>query len=221
MRVSGVVASAGLFLTIAAPNLKTVSMHVSYEACMALVYIGSACTGMGLSTLIPTVFSTAGHLPGVHPGTAIATVAFFAYSGSIVGPPLIGGLSTGFESLALSLAVASVLISTISFLSVGILPESDTKDDTNGTVASTTSAAHETTNALHKQSISKSECNERSGKSIDDEPSVYSGVKSLLQPLISESFSHQDLETETENDDLQRKPYVASYVVQGSLVYER
>ena len=61
--------------------------------------IGFALTGSGLSTLIPTVFSSAGHLPNQDAGKAIATVAAFTYSGSIVSPPMIGAMSSLFGSL--------------------------------------------------------------------------------------------------------------------------
>jgi MFS family permease len=61
--------------------------------------MGLMLTGAGLSTLIPTVFSSAGHLPDQDTGKAIATVAAFTYSGSILSPPMIGSMSTAFDSL--------------------------------------------------------------------------------------------------------------------------
>lgn len=70
---------------------------------LAIVFctLGIMLTGAGLSTLIPTVFSSAGHLPNQDTGKAIATVAAFTYSGSILSPPMIGAMSTAFDSLRL------------------------------------------------------------------------------------------------------------------------
>jgi MFS family permease len=86
-------ATFGQALLILAPSLSGEVTQIAVAVC------GAALTGFGLSTLIPTVFSSAGHLPDTHAGTSIATVAAFTYSGSIVGPPLIGGISQGLHSL--------------------------------------------------------------------------------------------------------------------------
>ena len=83
---------AGLLLVVFAPLL---------PLSIAFCTLGLALTGAGLSTLIPTVFSSAGHLPNQDTGKAIATVAAFTYSGSILSPPMIGAMSTAFDSLRL------------------------------------------------------------------------------------------------------------------------
>jgi MFS family permease len=109
-------ASTGLLVVVLAP-----SCGEQYSLPMAC--IGFAITGCGLSTLIPTMFSTAGHLPGVHAGSSIARVAFFTYCGSIIASPLIGALSDAFDSLRAALLVCAVLLSFISPLGIGIPPE--------------------------------------------------------------------------------------------------
>jgi MFS family permease len=51
---------------------------------------GFALAGIGLSVIIPLVFGSGGHIPGVSPGAGIATVTGLGYLGFIVGPPTIG-----------------------------------------------------------------------------------------------------------------------------------
>ncbi|WP_225412389.1 MFS transporter [Stigmatella hybrida] len=52
--------------------------------------IGFGCVGLGLSNLIPVLFSAAGRAPGVPSGVGIAAVSTLGYGGFLVGPPLIG-----------------------------------------------------------------------------------------------------------------------------------
>lgn len=93
IRCSGIFAAVGVCLIIIAPTLNDqLSEILTCE-------IGVVLVGIGLSTIVPTVFSSAGHLPGTHAGSSIATVAAFTYCGSIVAPPLIGGISQGLDSL--------------------------------------------------------------------------------------------------------------------------
>eukprot|EP00602_Paraphysomonas_sp_CaronLab_P011306 CAMPEP_0185039538 /NCGR_PEP_ID=MMETSP1103-20130426/36474_1 /TAXON_ID=36769 /ORGANISM="Paraphysomonas bandaiensis, Strain Caron Lab Isolate" /LENGTH=381 /DNA_ID=CAMNT_0027578465 /DNA_START=307 /DNA_END=1449 /DNA_ORIENTATION=+ len=122
VRVAGIVAGVGLLLTVAAPSLP---LNVGPAVC------GLALTGAGLSTLIPTVFSSAGHLPGTHSGTSIATAAAFTYCGSIVSPPMVGGLSDGMDSLRWAFLVVAIILSVIAPLSYGVPPELvvETKDN--------------------------------------------------------------------------------------------
>lgn len=60
----------------------------------ASVLVGFMCLGAGLALVIPIVFSACGHIPNVHPGTAVATVSAVGWTGFVLGPPLIGGLAT-------------------------------------------------------------------------------------------------------------------------------
>lgn len=52
--------------------------------------VGFGCLGLGLSNLIPLLFSAAGRTPGTSTGTGIAAVATLGYFGLLAGPPLIG-----------------------------------------------------------------------------------------------------------------------------------
>ncbi|GHO70323.1 MFS transporter [Ktedonobacter sp. SOSP1-52] len=55
-----------------------------------LALVGLACVGAGLACLAPLVFSTASRMPNLAPGLALAAVATMSYTGSLVGPPVIG-----------------------------------------------------------------------------------------------------------------------------------
>lgn len=68
--------------------------------------VGFGCVGLGLSNLVPVLFSAAGRMPGLSPGVGIAAVSTTGYGGFLVGPPLVGFLAeqTGLP-LALGLFV--------------------------------------------------------------------------------------------------------------------
>jgi MFS family permease len=55
--------------------------------------IGFAMLGIGLSVMVPVVFSTAAD--GAAPGPAIATVSTLGYTGFLVGPTAIGLIAQG------------------------------------------------------------------------------------------------------------------------------
>jgi MFS family permease len=60
----------------------------------AAALAGFACLGVGLASVVPAVFSAAGRIPGLHPGTAVATVSACGWTGFVCGPPLIGRLAS-------------------------------------------------------------------------------------------------------------------------------
>ncbi len=69
--------------------------------------------GAGVGTVVPTVFSAAGRLPGVHPGVGVAAVSGLGWAGFVCGPPLIGQLADAF-SLPVALALVPVLTAVIA-----------------------------------------------------------------------------------------------------------
>lgn len=117
IRVAGIFAGVGIFLLILAPSLESQIFE------LLLGEVGVILTGLGLSTIVPTVFSSAGHLPGVHAGTSIATVAAFTYCGSIVAPIMIGGVSQGLHSLRYSFTFIGALVSLMFPLSFRVPTE--------------------------------------------------------------------------------------------------
>jgi predicted MFS family arabinose efflux permease len=52
--------------------------------------IGFALVGLGLSNVVPVLFSAASRIPGVAPAHGIAAVSAVGYLGMMAGPPLIG-----------------------------------------------------------------------------------------------------------------------------------
>ncbi|WP_165423886.1 MFS transporter [Ktedonosporobacter rubrisoli] len=81
-----------------------------------IALIGFACVGAGLACVAPLVFSTASRTPGFTPGLALATVATIAYTGSLVGPPVIGQVAELF-SLPVALGLIALLSLVIVMLS--------------------------------------------------------------------------------------------------------
>jgi MFS family permease len=54
---------------------------------------GFMLVGLGVSCIVPTVYSAAGKTKKVSPGMALAMVASVSYFGFLMGPPLIGYIS--------------------------------------------------------------------------------------------------------------------------------
>lgn len=80
---------------------------------------GFALMGFGLSNVSPILYRSAGQVPGVAPGAAIATAVGIGYAGLLIGPPLLGvlGRATGVGSifivvtcLCLALSLASPVL---------------------------------------------------------------------------------------------------------------
>ncbi|WNG50076.1 MFS transporter [Archangium minus] len=73
--------------------------------------VGFGCMGLGLSNIIPLLFSAAGRTPGVPSGMAIASMSTAGYGGFLAGPPLVGFVA---DVVGLSLALAMLVV----FLSI-------------------------------------------------------------------------------------------------------
>jgi fucose permease len=82
--------------------------------------LGFGCLGIGLASVIPTVFSAAGRIPGLAPGTAVATASACGWAGFVCGPPVIGRLSE-WASLPVALGLLPLLT---AFVVAGTLTSS-------------------------------------------------------------------------------------------------
>ncbi|WP_376088679.1 MFS transporter [Roseomonas sp. CCTCC AB2023176] len=71
-----------------------------------LAIAGCALIGLGLSNIVPVLFSAAGRL-GPSPATGIAMVATAGYAGFLLGPPVVGGIAsvTGLRAAFILLAL--------------------------------------------------------------------------------------------------------------------
>jgi fucose permease len=78
----------------------------------ASVLVGFMCLGAGLALVVPMVFSACGHIPNVHPGTAVATVSACGWTGFVLGPPLIGGIAS-LTSLRTALFLLPLLTAVV------------------------------------------------------------------------------------------------------------
>jgi MFS family permease len=82
--------------------------------------------GLGVSSIVPTVYSAAGKHGKVPPGIALATVSSVSFLGFLMGPPLIGYISE-IASLRYSFAVIGVFGMGISLLVSRIKALQDTQ----------------------------------------------------------------------------------------------
>ncbi len=94
LQVSGILISSGLFLSVLFPFLVTST-------------IAFMMVGLGVSSIIPSVFSAAGRHSTVAPGIALATVSSVSFLGFLMGPPLIGYISAA-AGLRYSFAVIGI-----------------------------------------------------------------------------------------------------------------
>ena len=99
IRMSGLLIAGGLMLAVVLPYIVPAT-------------IGFLITGMGVSSVVPLVYSTAGKSGKVAAGVALAAVSTIGYLGFLFGPPAIGLIAQ-----ALSLRWSFALI---AFLGLGV-----------------------------------------------------------------------------------------------------
>ncbi|MEY2905057.1 MAG: hypothetical protein RJA52_1073 [Bacteroidota bacterium] len=81
-------------------------------------FVGFFMIGLGASTIVPIVFSSAGNLPGVNPSVGIAFATSVGYLGLFFGPPTIGFLSDLFNlrlAFLFSLTLMLILFTLVVF----------------------------------------------------------------------------------------------------------
>lgn len=71
------------------------------------VVIGFGITGLGLSTIVPLIYSEAGHSKTMSAGVALAAITTVGMAGFLIGPVLIGYLS---EFSSLRIALSSIML---------------------------------------------------------------------------------------------------------------
>lgn len=102
LQICGVMISTGLFTSVLFPFLITCT-------------IAFMLVGLGVSSIVPTVYSAAGRHSKVPAGIALATVSSVSFLGFLMGPPLIGYISE-IAGLRYSFAVIGVFGMGISIL---------------------------------------------------------------------------------------------------------
>jgi len=94
LQICGMMISTGLYTAVLFPNL------IASTIAFMLV-------GLGVSSIVPSVYSAAGRHSKVPPGIALATVASVSFLGFLMGPPMIGYISQA-AGLRYSFAVIGI-----------------------------------------------------------------------------------------------------------------
>lgn len=94
LQASGIIISSGLAIAVLFPTIISATM-------------GFFLVGLGVSSVVPLVYSAAGRSKTMSPGVALAAVSTIGFLGFLIGPPLIGfiaelsGLRWSFTIIAL------------------------------------------------------------------------------------------------------------------------
>ncbi|WP_306349617.1 MFS transporter [Flavobacterium sp. '19STA2R22 D10 B1'] len=102
MQFGGILISTGLFISVFFPYI--------IPATIAFMLVG-----LGVSTIVPIVFSLAGKNKTVSPSVALTTVSSVSFLGFLLGPPFIGYIAA-LTSLRVSFACIGIFGFCISFL---------------------------------------------------------------------------------------------------------
>ncbi len=99
---SGLLISGGLFLAVLFPHIVTATA-------------GFLTVGLGVSSIVPMVYSSVGRVSKIPPGMALASVSSISFLGFLMGPPLIGYIAE-ISNLRYSFAVIGLLGIAITFM---------------------------------------------------------------------------------------------------------
>lgn len=80
-----------------------------------MTLLGLFLIGLGLATIVPIVYSSAGNMKGVEPNVGIAMATTIGYAGFFVGPPMIGFLADVYD-LRIGLGFVLILFLAMFFL---------------------------------------------------------------------------------------------------------
>jgi MFS family permease len=102
LTLNGIFISLGMLLTLFVPAVEG-------------KILGCFLTGLGISTIVPLIYSQAGNQKNIEPAIAIAGVSTIAYIGFLIGPVLIGYLAD-FLNLQYALVLLILLGLLASFV---------------------------------------------------------------------------------------------------------
>ncbi|WP_294824032.1 MFS transporter [uncultured Flavobacterium sp.] len=102
LQIAGCMVSVGLYGAVAFPYL--------IPATLSFMLVG-----LGVSTIIPIIFSVAGSRPNIPPSIALQTVSSVSFLGFMLGPPVIGHVAEA-TSLRTSFAIVGIFGIGIAFL---------------------------------------------------------------------------------------------------------
>ncbi|WP_330442396.1 MFS transporter [Flavobacterium sp. C4GT6] len=110
LQVSGSLISLGLFSAVLLPYVVT--------AALAFMLVG-----IGVSTVVPSVYSLAGRTEGIAPSIALTMVSSISFLGFMLGPPVIGyiaeawGLKLSFAIIGIFGFIITIMVSRIKSVS--------------------------------------------------------------------------------------------------------
>jgi MFS family permease len=102
MQISGIMISSGFFIAVIFPYI--------IPSMIAFMIIG-----LGVSTVVPTLYSIAGKHPTIPTGEALTTVSSVSFLGFLMGPPVIGHIAE-LSSLRFSFAFIGIFGVLIAFM---------------------------------------------------------------------------------------------------------
>jgi len=102
LSLNGILISVGMLITLCIPQVE-------------FKIIGCFLTGLGISTIVPLIYSQAGNQKNIEPALAIAGVSTIAYIGFLIGPVIIGYLAD-FLDLQKALVLLIILGLTASIV---------------------------------------------------------------------------------------------------------
>ena len=94
LQISGIFILTGLMISVLFPYMVTATL-------------GFIIVGLGVSSIIPSVYSTAARATRIAPGMALASVSSIGFFGFLMGPPLIGYIAE-LANLRYSFAVVAL-----------------------------------------------------------------------------------------------------------------
>lgn len=102
LQISGVLISVGMYMAVLFPYIIPAA-------------IGFMLVGLGVSTVVPCVYTLAGRTEGIAPSQALTAVSSISFLGFLLGPPVIGYIANAI-GLQYSFAIIGVFGVGIAFL---------------------------------------------------------------------------------------------------------
>lgn len=103
LQVSGLLTTIGLLVAVTVPELMP-------------ALVGFFLIGLGVSSVVPMVYSAAGKSKTLSPGTALTAVSSLGFMGFLIGPPIIGFIAeaTNLRVSFLAITIMSVSVVVLS-----------------------------------------------------------------------------------------------------------
>ncbi|WP_244095784.1 MFS transporter [Rhodoferax ferrireducens] len=114
---------------LGALTLLSVGGTLAASAMLAVLLIGHpvaalagfALVGLGISNVVPVLFSCASRVPGISPAHGISGVASLGYLGFLSGPPIIGAVAQ-VATLPVALCLVALFAAALAVLARRVLP---------------------------------------------------------------------------------------------------